>query len=67
MQKNVGKTERVFRIVIGLILLPLVFVIEGNLRWLGLIGLVPITTAIMGWCPAWFLLGIRTGETKQQQ
>ncbi|MGW8248211.1 MAG: YgaP family membrane protein [Acidiferrobacterales bacterium] len=65
MEKNVGSTEKTFRIIIGLAILPLFFVLEGNLRWLGLIGIIPIVTGIMGWCPAWFVLGIRTGETKK--
>ncbi len=63
MDKNIGSTERTFRIIIGVSILPLIAVLEGNLRWLGLIGIVPIITGIMSWCPAWFVLGIRTGET----
>lgn len=65
MEKNVGTTERTFRIIIGCAMLPLLVLLEGNLRWLGLIGIVPIATGIMRWCPAWFLLGIRTGETNK--
>jgi len=66
VQKNVGSTERTFRIIIGLAILPLFFIIEGPMRWLGLIGIVPIVTGIMAWCPAWFVLGIRTGEYKNK-
>jgi hypothetical protein len=65
VQKNVGSTERTFRIIIGIAILPLFFAIDGPLHWLGIIGFVPIVTGIMGWCPAWFVLGIRTGETKK--
>lgn len=60
MQMNVGGTEKVIRIVIGLALLSLLFVLEGNVRWLGLIGLIPIGTALIGWCPVWAALGINT-------
>ena len=67
MEKNVGTTERTFRIIIGLAILPLVFIIDGPMRWLGLIGIVPIVTGIMSWCPAWFVLGIRTGEYKKPE
>lgn len=65
MKKNIGSTEKTFRIIIGLAVLPLVFVLEGQLRWLGLIGIIPIVTGVMGWCPAWFILGVRTGDTGQ--
>jgi hypothetical protein len=33
---------------------------EGNLRWFGLIGIVPILTVLFGWCPGWAVLGINT-------
>jgi hypothetical protein len=65
VEKNVGTTERTFRIIIGVAILPLIFILDSPMRWLGLIGIVPIVTGIMGWCPAWFVLGIRTGETKR--
>jgi hypothetical protein len=31
--------------------------IEGNARWLGLIGIVPLLTAAFGYCPLYTLLG----------
>jgi hypothetical protein len=64
MEKNVGSTDKVIRIVVGLALLSLLFLVEGPNRWLGLIGLVPILTALVGWCPAWAVLGINTCKTK---
>ena len=67
MEKNIGNTEKTFRIVIGLAILPMFFILEGNLRWIAIIGIVPIVTGIMNWCPAWFLLGIKTGETGQKE
>jgi hypothetical protein len=41
-----------------------VFVLDGGLRWLGLLGLVPLSTALLGYCPAYTLLGIRTCSTQ---
>jgi len=35
-----------------------VFVFEGDVRWLGLVGVVLLLTALAGWCPAYSLLGI---------
>lgn len=58
MQKNVGSIDRIARIVLGLVLISLVFV-GPQTPW-GWIGVIPIATALIGWCPAYRLLGIRT-------
>ncbi|MFN7428039.1 MAG: DUF2892 domain-containing protein [bacterium] len=60
MQKNVGSIDRALRMAAGLGLLSLVFLLEGGARWFGLIGLVPLATALLGNCPGYTLLGIRT-------
>jgi Protein of unknown function (DUF2892) len=57
---NVGSADRAARIVLGIALLSLFFVLDGNTRWFGLIGLVPLLTALAGWCPVYRLLGIKT-------
>jgi hypothetical protein len=33
-----------------------------EMRWLGLVGIIPIITGFMGWCPGYFLLGIKLEE-----
>ncbi len=58
MSQNVGSIDRVIRIVIGIALLSLVFVGPHTL-W-GLVGVVPLLTAFVGFCPLYRLLGIRT-------
>lgn len=60
MKANVGGFDRVFRIFAGLALLALVFVLDGGVRWLGLVGLVPLATAVVGFCPLYALLGVST-------
>lgn len=60
MMSNVGGIDRALRIVLGLVVLSFVFLLDGNARWFGLIGLVPLVTALFGWCPAYTLLGINT-------
>ncbi len=60
MTQNVGMIDRVLRVVVGLGLLSLVFVLEGNLRWLGLVGLVPLVTGAFSFCPAYKLIGLST-------
>lgn len=60
MKANVGGVDKVARIVVGAGLLSLVVFLEGNARWWGLVGLVPLLTGIFNFCPAYALLGIRT-------
>ncbi|MGA0561382.1 YgaP family membrane protein [Ancylobacter sp. VNQ12] len=60
MTRNVGNIDRVIRVIIGVALLSLLFVLEGNLRWIGLIGLVPLLTALVGNCPLYSLVGLST-------
>ncbi len=57
MKTNVGGIDRTARIIAGLILLSLIFILEGNARWWGLVGLVPLLTGTLGWCPAYTLFG----------
>ena len=62
MTRNIGSIDRALRIGGGVVLLALgVF---GPLGWWGAIGLLPIATALIGWCPAYPLLGINTCASK---
>ncbi|CAG0996724.1 hypothetical protein BURK1_02585 [Burkholderiales bacterium] len=65
MQANVGGVDRTVRIVLGVVILSLVFVLEGNARWWGLVGLLPLVTGLTAWCPAYLPFGIRTCATKR--
>jgi len=58
MKANVGGIDKVIRIVAGLAILSLVFVLEGSARWWGLVGLVPLFTGLFRVCPAYSLLGL---------
>ena len=60
MQVNIGSIDKTVRIVAGLVLLSLVFLLEGKARWFGLIGVVPLVTAFTGFCPLYTVLGINT-------
>jgi len=64
MKVNVGSADKAIRIVIGLALLSLLFLLEGKARWFGLIGLVPLLTAFAGFCPLYTLLGVSTCSRK---
>lgn len=62
---NIGSTERVLRVLIGLGLISLVFV-GPQTPW-GWLGLVLLATAALGWCPPYALLGINTcGSTNRK-
>jgi hypothetical protein len=58
MFKNVGGVDRVVRIVAGLGVLSLAF-IGPQTPW-GYIGLVPLATGLIGWCPAYMPFGLKT-------
>jgi hypothetical protein len=55
---NEGMVDRVLRVIVGLALISIVF-IGPQTPW-GWIGLVPLLTGIVGFCPAYRLLGIST-------
>ena len=58
MKQNVHNIERIIRIVAGLGLTALAFVGPAN-SWF-LLGLIPVATGILGWCPPYAMLGIST-------
>jgi hypothetical protein len=63
--KNESAADRVIRVVIGIALLCMLFLlyVHGTrywVGWLGLIGLVPLVTGLVGFCPMYRLLGIST-------
>lgn len=60
MTRNIGSVDRILRIVVGLALLSLVVLLHTGARWFGLIGIVPLLTALTGNCPAYSLLGLST-------
>lgn len=67
MKANVGGFDRAVRMVAGIVLLSLVFILEGNARWWGLIGLVPLMTGLLRWCPAYTLLGLNTCPLREKR
>lgn len=58
MIRNEGSIDRVIRIALGVGLLSLV-VVGPQTLW-GLVGLVPLATGLVGTCPVYSLLGIKT-------
>jgi hypothetical protein len=66
MKRNVGTVDRAIRIVAGLVLLSLVFLVESNARWWGLVGLLPLVTGLVSWCPLYIPLGIDTCHARHE-
>ncbi len=62
MSKNEGNIDRVLRVILGLVLLSLVFV-GPQTAW-GYIGIIPLVTGLVGICPIYSILGIRTCKVK---
>jgi hypothetical protein len=62
---NVGGIDRTLRIVVGIVLLSLFFILEGNARYLGLIGIVVLATGVFRFCPAYTVLGVNTCPMKK--
>jgi hypothetical protein len=58
MKKNIHKIERGVRVVAGAGLMSLAFWGPSNLWFL--LGIVPVLTGLVGWCPPYALLGIST-------
>lgn len=63
MKSNVGGIDRILRIVVGLALVA--WAVMGGPVW-AWIGLLPLATGSIGWCPAYLPFGIKTCATKKQ-
>ena len=63
MTKNVGGIDRVLRIVVGLVLIALA--VTGTVGLWGYVGVVPLLTGLVGWCPPYAIFGWNTCATKQ--
>lgn len=64
MKKNIGNIDRVLRVIIGCTVLGAGYYFKS---WWGLLGLVPVLTAVFGFCPAYLPLGLDTCGTKRDE
>jgi hypothetical protein len=62
MTANVGSIDRIARIVVGLLLMGLAA--GGTIGWWGWLGVVPLLTGLVGWCPPYAMLGLSTCKVK---
>lgn len=66
MTTNIGGIDRVARIIVGLALIAFALFGPADIawKWIGWIGVVPLATALLGWCPAYTLVGLSTCPMK---
>jgi hypothetical protein len=62
MKANVGSIDRTIRILVGLALIGLT--LAGQIGLWGWLGVVPLATGLVGWCPPYALLGLSTCKTR---
>jgi len=60
MKKNVGSIDRKVRIIAGLAIIATGVAMQS---WWGAIGIVPLATAAIGWCPAYLPFGFSSCKT----
>ena len=63
MTKNVGGIDRMLRAVIGLVLIALAA--TSTVGWWGYLGVIPLATSAMGWCPPYALFGWNTCSVRK--
>jgi hypothetical protein len=63
MTSNVGGIDRIVRIILGLVLIGLAA--TGTVGWWGWLGVVPLLTGAIGWCPPYAIFGINTCSMKK--
>lgn len=65
MKANVGSIDRIVRAVVGLVLIGMT--LAGTIGVWGWIGVLPLLTAVVGFCPPYALLGISTCSTAKKE
>lgn len=65
MKKNVGGIDRILRIVLGLALLVFAFVGPEGVKMWGFIGIVPLATGLLNFCPLYSIMGLNTCPLKK--
>ena len=63
--KNVGGIDKVLRIVVGLALISLVFI--GPKTMWGWVGILPLATGLINFCPLYPLIGINTSKASSEE
>ena len=57
MKKNIGGVDRIFRAAVGIALIGWGLYAQN---WWGAVGIIPLFTALVSWCPAYVPFGINS-------
>jgi hypothetical protein len=63
MVRNVGNLDRMIRILLGVVILVLGVLAQS---WLAVLAIIPLGTALVGWCPLYRLFGLNTCPVNQR-
>jgi hypothetical protein len=61
MKANVGSSDKIIRIILGIVIIAAGFYFKS---WFGLIGIVPLLTAFVSFCPLYSVIGVNTCKVK---
>lgn len=62
MKMNVGEKDRTIRIILSFVLFPLLFILHGPAKWIGLLSIPLLGSALTRKCGAYALMGTSTCE-----
>jgi hypothetical protein len=62
MKCNVGSVDRLFRIILGLVIAILGVIFDS---WWGLIAIIPLATGLYKWCPLFYIMGLSTVKKEE--
>ncbi|MBL4895059.1 MAG: DUF2892 domain-containing protein [Emcibacter sp.] len=65
MKSNVGGLDRLLRIIVGVLLI--ISALTGYFTPWGWIGVVPVVTALVGWCPAYIIFGLNSCPLSREE
>ena len=64
MSTNVGGIDRILRFLVGLAILSALVWYPGDAKWFGLLGLIPLGTALFRFCPLYSIFGLNSCPLK---
>ncbi len=64
MKNNVGKIDQFIRIILGLALLSSFILLDGGMKYIGIVGIILVLTSVLKFCPLYTLLGFNTNKAK---
>ena len=67
MKSNMGETDRIIRAVLGIGLLASFVTLPAPQRYVGLLGVIPLLTAVVGFCPLYRVVGFSTNTHRRRR